>query len=91
VIAKALELIAENLLNGAPDNGLSHVNGQRLNGVEVEVETWTFLAIGTSGYYFPPPVSQIAQFVKIVGLSLGEWHSEFILELGKWSKLGKSA
>jgi hypothetical protein len=91
VIAKALELIAENLLNRAPDDGLPHVDGQRLNRVEVEVEPWTLLAIGTPGHDFPPAVGQIAEFVKIVVLSLGERHSEFVLELGERSKLGKSA
>lgn len=91
MIAKALELTAEDLLDGAPDDGLPHIDGQGLDGVEVEVEPWTLLAIGTPGHDFPPAVSQIAEFVKIVGLSLGEWHSEFILELGERSKLGKSA
>jgi hypothetical protein len=91
VIAKAVELIAENLLDGALDDGLPHVDGQGLDGVEVEVEPWTLLAIGTPGHDFSPAVSQIAEFLKIVGLSLDEWHSEFILELGERSKLGKSA
>jgi hypothetical protein len=91
VIAKAVALIAENLLNRALDDGLPHVDGQGLDGVEVEVEPWTLLAIDTPGHDFSPAVSQIAEFLKIVGLSLGEWHSEFVLELGEWSKLGKSA
>jgi hypothetical protein len=91
VVAKALKLTAEGILDGALDDGLPHIDGQGLNGVEVEVEPWTLLAIGTPGHDFSPPVSQIAEFVKIVGLSLGEWHSEFILELGERSKLGKSA
>jgi hypothetical protein len=91
MIAKALELTAENLLDGAPDDGLPHIDGQGLDAVEVEVEPWTFLAIGTPGDDFPPAVSQIAEFLKIVGLSLGEWHSEFILELRERTKLRKSA
>lgn len=91
MIAKALELSAEDLLDGAPDDGLPHIDGQGLDGVEVEVEPWTLLAIGPAGHDFPPAVCQIAKFLKIVGLSFGEWHSEFILELGERSKLGKSA
>jgi hypothetical protein len=90
VIAKAVELVAENLFDGALDDGLPHVDGQGLNGVEVEVEPWTLLAIGTPGHDFSPAVSQIAEFLKIVGPSLDEWHREFILELGEWSNLGKS-
>jgi hypothetical protein len=91
MIAKALELTAEDLLDRTPDDGLPHIDGQGLDGVEVEVEPWTLLAIGTPGHDFPPAVSQIAEFVIIVGLSLDEWHSEFILELGERSKLGNSA
>jgi hypothetical protein len=89
--AKALELTAEDLLDGAPDNGLPHIDGQGLDGVEVEVEPWTLLTISTPGDDFPPAVSQIAQFLKIVGPSLGEWHREFILELGERTKLGNLA
>jgi hypothetical protein len=91
VITKAVDLIAENLLNGTLDDGLSHFDSQGLDGVEVEVEPRTLLAIGTPGHDFSPPVSQIAKFPQIVTRSLGEWHSEFILELGEWSKMGKSA
>jgi hypothetical protein len=91
VIAKAVELIAENLFDGALDDGLPHFDGQGLDGVEVEVEPRTLLAIGTPGHDFSPAVSQIAEFLKTVGLSLDEWHREFILELRKRSKLGKSA
>lgn len=91
MITKAVDLIAENLLDGTLDDGLSHFDGQGLDGIEVEVEPRTLLAIGTLGHDFSPAISQITEFLKIVALSLGEWHSEFILELGEWSKMGKSA
>ena len=91
MIAKALELASEDLLDGALDDGLPHIDGQGLDGVEVEVEPWTLLTISTPGDDFPPAVSQVAQFLKIVGPSLGEWHGVFILELGERTKLGNSA
>jgi hypothetical protein len=75
VITKALELIAKNLLDSTLDDRLSHFDGQGLDGVEVEVEPWTLLTVGTPGHDFSPAVSQIAEFLKIVGLSPGEWHS----------------
>lgn len=91
MIPKEVELIAESLLNGASDDGLAHIDGQGFNGVEIEVEPRTLLAESTPGHDFSPTVGQVAEFLKIVSLPLGEWHSEFILELGEESKLGKSA
>ena len=91
MIPKEMALIAENLLNGAPDDGLPHIDGQGFNGVEIEVEPRTLLAESTSGHDFSPTVGQVVEFLEIVSLSLGEWHSEFILELGERSKLGNSA
>jgi len=90
VVAKALELLLEDVLDDALDDGLTHVDGQRLDGVEVQVEPRSFFPVSTSGDDLPPPVSQVAEIGQIVGLTLGEWHGVFVLELGERAKLGKS-
>ena len=46
------------------DDGLPHIDGQGLDGVEVEVEPWPFVAVSTPGDNFSPAVSQVAKFDK---------------------------
>ena len=90
MIAEALELEAEDFLDGALDDGPTHVDGQGLEGVEVEVEPRSFLPVSAPGDDFPPSVSQVAKRGRIVGLTPGERHGVFVLELGERRKLGKS-
>jgi hypothetical protein len=90
VIAEALELASEDFLDGALDDGLTHVDGQGLDGVEVEVEPRSFLPVSTPGDDFPPSVSQVAKRGQIVGLTLGERQGVIVLELGERGKLRKS-
>ena len=62
MITEAFELGLEDLLDGPPDDGLTHIDGQGLDGIEVDVEPRTFVPISTSGDDFPPPVSHVAKF-----------------------------
>src|ERR1700677_164528 len=90
VIAEALELGSEDFLDGPPADGLPHVNSQRFDGIEIEVEPRSFLPIGTPGNDFAPSIRHVAKVGRIVGLTLGERHALFILELRERGKLGKS-
>jgi hypothetical protein len=90
VIAEALELNLEDILDDALDDGLTHVDSQRLDGIEIQVEPWPFFPVSAPGDDFPPPVSHVAKRRQIVGLTLGERHGVFVLELGERGKLGKS-
>jgi hypothetical protein len=90
VIAEALELGSEDFLDGPPDDGLPHVNSQRFDGIEIEVEPRSFLPVGTPGNDFAPSIRHVAKVGRIVGLTLGERHALFILELRERGKLGKS-
>jgi hypothetical protein len=87
VLAEALELEAEDFLEGALDDGLAHVDGQGLEGVEVEVEPRSFLPVSAPGDDFPPPSGHGAELGQIVGLTPGEWHGVFVLELEERGKL----
>ncbi|MBV8232494.1 MAG: hypothetical protein JO329_21130 [Planctomycetaceae bacterium] len=88
--AEAWALDAEDFLDSALEDGLTHVDGQGLEEVEVEVEPRSFLPVSAPGNDFPPSVSQVAQRGRIVGLTLGERHGVFVLELGERGKLRKS-
>ena len=90
MIAEALRLLAEDLLDGPLDHGPAHVDGQGLDGVEVEVEPRPLVAVSAAGDDFSPPLRQVAERRQIVGLSPGERHGESILELGEREKMGKS-
>jgi hypothetical protein len=79
VVAKALELVLEDVLDDALDDGLTHVDGQGLDGVEVQIEPRSFFPVRTPGDDFPPPVSHVAEIGQIVGLTLGERHGVFVL------------
>ncbi len=91
MIAEALELDAEDFLDGALDDGLADVDGQGLDGVEVEIEPRSLLPVSAPGDDFPPPMGHVTEFGQIVGLSLGERHGEFVLELAERGELEKSA
>jgi hypothetical protein len=60
MIAEALELGPEDLLNGPADDGLAHIDGKGFDGIEVEVKARTGLAVGPADNNFPPPVSGVA-------------------------------
>jgi hypothetical protein len=91
VIAEALELDPEDFLDGPPDDGLPHVDGQGFDGIEIEVESRSFLPVGAPSDDSAPPVRHVAKVGGIVGLTLGERHGVFVLELGERGNLGKSA
>ena len=88
VVTEALELGAEDLFDGSTGEGLGHVDGQGLDGVEVEVEPGSGVAEGAAGDDFPPAVGQVAQIGPILGLALGERHRRFVLELGDGEESG---
>ena len=88
MVAEELELDAEDLLDGPAGQGLGHGDGQRLDRVEIQIESRSGFAKGTPGDNFPPAVDQIMQFRSILGLALGKRHSQFVLELGDRENLG---
>jgi hypothetical protein len=90
MVAEELKLVLEDFLNGPLDDGLADLDGHRFDRLIVEVEPWSLVAIGPPGDDFPPPVGHVTQLGRIVGLTSGEWHVEFVLELGERAKLEKS-
>jgi hypothetical protein len=90
VITEEFPLGLQRLLNGPPDDGLSHLDGQGFDGIEVDVESRAFVPVGTPGDDFSPPVRHVAEVGQILGLSLGERHAGFVLELKARGNLGKS-
>jgi hypothetical protein len=90
VIAEALELEPEDFLDGPADDGLTDVDGQGFDGIELEVEPRPFVPVGAAGDNFPPPVRHVAKIGGLVGLTLDERHGVFVLELGERGKMGKS-
>ena len=91
MIAQEFQLGLESFLDGPLDDGLADLDGQRLDGIEVDVQPRSFFAISAPGDDFSPPVRHVAEVGPILGLSLGERHGESILELGEREKSGKSA
>lgn len=90
MIAEEFQLGLQDLLDGPLDDGLADIDGHGLDGVEVDVEPGTFVSVGTPGDDFSPPVGHVAKLGQILGLSLGERHGVFVLELGERDKLEKS-
>jgi hypothetical protein len=90
VIAEELQLGFEDLLDGPPGDGLSHIDSQGLDRIEVDVKPRAFFSVGTPGDNFTPAVRHVAKVGQILGLSLGEWHGVFVLELAERDKLEKS-
>jgi hypothetical protein len=91
VIAQEFQLGFQDLLNGPPDDGVADIDGQGLDRVEVDVESRTFVAVSAPRNDFAPPVGHVAELGQILGLSLGERHRVFVLELGCENKMGNSA
>jgi hypothetical protein len=90
VITEEFQLGFQDFLNGALDQSLAHIDGQGLDGIEIDAEPGTFVAVSAPGDNFPPPVRHVAQIGQILGLTLGERHGVFVLELGEQEKMGKS-
>jgi hypothetical protein len=89
VIAEEFQLRFQGLLDGPSDDGLAHLDGQGLDGIEVDIEPRPFLPIGTPGNNFSPPVRHVAKVGQFLGLTLGERHGVFVLELGQRGKVQK--
>jgi hypothetical protein len=90
MITEEFQLGLQGLLDGPPDDSLAHIDGQGLDGIEVDVESWAFVPVGPPGNNFSPPVRQVAKVGQFLGLTLGERHGVFVLELEERGKLGKS-
>ncbi|HMB02328.1 MAG TPA: hypothetical protein VKP69_01145 [Isosphaeraceae bacterium] len=89
MIAEEFQLRVQGLLDGPSDDGLAHLDGQRLEGIEVDIEPRPFLPVGTPGNNFSPPVRHVAKVGQFLGLTLGERHGVFVLELGQRGKVQK--
>jgi len=91
VIAEEFQLGLQDLFDGPLGDGLAHIDGQGLDGVEVDAEPRAVVAVSTPGDDFAPPIGHVAQFGPILGLTPDERHRVFVLELGERHKMGKSA
>jgi hypothetical protein len=90
VIAEELQLRFEGLLDGPPDDGFAYIDSQGLDRIEVDVKSRAFFSVGTPGDNFSPAVRHVAKVGQILGLTLGERHGVFVLELAERDKLEKS-
>jgi hypothetical protein len=90
VIAEEFPLCLQNVFKGSPNDSLSDIDGQGFDGIEVDVEPGPFVTVRAAGGDFSPSVGHVAKLGRFVGLSLGEWHGVFLLELGAREKLGSS-
>jgi len=91
MIAEELQLGFQGLLDGPLDDGLTDINGQGFDGIEIDVEPRPFVPVSTAGDNFSPAVRHVANVRQILRLSFAEWHRVFVLELGEKGKLEKSA
>ena len=89
--AEEFGLGPEDLFDDPLEQRLSHVDGQRFDGVEIEIESGSGLTEGTAADDFSPAVGEVVDLRRIRGLTLGERHGQFVLELVKKDKSGKSA
>jgi hypothetical protein len=89
--AEPSELGPEELLDGPPDHGLSDVDGQGLDRIEVQIAPRSVLAEGPLGDDRSPPVGHLAKLGPILGRALGEGHRWFVLELGEPEELENEA
>lgn len=87
LVAEESELASEDLFDGPAGQGLGHVDCQRFDRVEIQIESRSGFAKCAACDNFSPTVDQIAQLGSILGLILGEGHRSFILELGVHAKL----
>ena len=89
--AEEFGLGPEDLFDGPLEQRLSRVDGKRLDGVEIEIESGPGLTEGAAADDFSPAVGEVADLRRIRGLTLGERHGQLVLELAKKDKLEKSA
>ena len=89
--AEQFSLGPEDLFDGPLEQRLGDLDGQRLDGVEIEFESGSGLTEGATAHDFSPAVGEIADRRRIRGLALGERHRQFVLELGDRRKMEKSA
>ena len=89
--AEEFSLGPEDLFDGPLEQRLGRVDGQRLDGVEIEIESRSGLTEGATAHDFSPAVGELADRRRIRGLALGERHRQFVLELGDRRKMEKSA
>ena len=81
-------LLAQGLLDGSLDDGLSCLEGNRFDGVEVEVQVRSLVAKGAARHDFPPVFGQGKNLALTWDLGASERHYEFLHELGKSGNLG---
>jgi len=81
VITEQFQLGFQGLLNSSLNDLLAHIDGQRLDGIEVDVESWPFVSKSTPRDNFSPTVRHVAKVGQILGLTLGKRHLQFVLEL----------
>lgn len=89
--AEQFSLGPEDLFDGPLEQRLRDLDGKRLDGVEIEIESGSGLTEGATAHDFSPAVGEIADLRRIRGLALGERHRQFVLEVGDRRKLEKSA
>jgi hypothetical protein len=88
LIAEPLELDLEDLFDGPLDHSLADVDGQGFDLIKVEIQPRPLLSEGPLGDDFSPSVGHLAKLGQILGLTLGEGHRWFVLELGDREELG---
>lgn len=91
VIAEKFPLGFQRLLNSPLENGSADIDSEGFDGIEVDIESRPFVPICTTGDNFSPPVCHVAQVRQILGLTFGERHRVFVLELGEKGKVENSA
>lgn len=89
--AEEFGLGPEDLFDSPLEQRLGRVDGKRLDGVEIEIESGPGLTEGAAADDFSPAVGEVADLRRIRGLTLGERHGQLVLELAKKDKLEKSA
>ena len=89
--AEQFSLGSEDLFDGPLEQRLRDIDGKRLDGVEIEIESGSGLTEGAAAEDFSPAVGEVADLRRIRGLTLGERHGQLVLELAKKEILEKSA
>ncbi len=91
MVAKKFELRARHLLKDPLEDRLGDLDGRGLRGIEIDVEPRPLVAEGPARNNSSPAVHVVAQFRQILGVSSGEWHLLFVLELVERGKMEKAA
>ena len=81
MIAEAFELDLEDFFDGPLADGPTDLDSQGFDGVEVEVEPRSFIAVSTPSDDFSPAICKVADLGQILRLTLGERHRVSILAL----------